>query len=315
MKSIRRLTIARTLLAITLLLFSVIATAEPQPPVAGSAVQESAASRLAASAGQDKEQLARRIESVGHLLETSSAARQIETSRDPQALSLREDARTLYKTARAAFDAGDLQKASRLLTETTILMLKAVRFAAPEDITGKKEEADFKVRQESVKALLSAYKRIASEKSAAKGINETISESEKIMGEANKLAEAGNYTEGRAVLERAFITIKTGVSTLRHGDTLVRSLNFASKEEEYHYEVDRNDTHQMLIKMLVDEKRAASPDLDRQVSSFVARAKELRAKAEASAAAKDFAGAIKLLEDSTAELVKAIRNSGVYIPG
>jgi len=155
MKSIRRLTIQRTLLAITLLLFSVIETAEPQPqPVAESATQESAASRLAASAGQDKEQLARRIESVGHLLETSSAARQIETSQDSQALAVREEARTLYKAARAAFDAGDLQKASRLLNETTILMLKAVRFAAPEDITGKKEETDFKVRQESVKALL-----------------------------------------------------------------------------------------------------------------------------------------------------------------
>ena len=39
---------------------------------------------------------------------------------------------------------------------------------------------------------------------------------------------------------------------MRSGDTLVRSLNFASKEEEYRYEIDRNDTHQMLIKVLVE---------------------------------------------------------------
>ena len=135
------------------------------------------------------------------------------------------------------------------------------------------------------------------------------------MGEAAKLAEGGNYTEARAALDRAFITIKTGARTLRQDDTLVRSLNFASKEEEYHYEIDRNDTRQMLIKMLVDEKRAASPDLDRRMSAFIAKAKELRAKAEASAAAQDFVGAIKLLEESTAELVKAIRNAGVFTPG
>lgn len=306
-------TLPHAVVALMLLLPATVVAAESHPG-AGSAVQESAASRLAASAGQDKGQLARRIESVGHLLETSAGARQIEASQDAQALAVREEARTLYKTARDAFDAGDLQKTSRLLAETTMLMFKAVRFAAPKGITVTKEAADFKIRQESVKALLSAYQRIASEK-AAKGTNETISEVETIMNEAAKLAEAGNYTEGRAALDRAFITIKTGVRGLRQGDTLVRSLNFASKEEEYHYEIDRNDTHQMLVKMVVDEKRAASPDLDRQVSAFVVKAKELRAQAEASAAEKDFIGAIKLLEESTAELVKAIRNAGVFIPG
>ena len=34
-----------------------------------------------------------------------------------------------------------------------------------------------------------------------------------------------------------------------------------------------------------------------------------------SASKKDHAQAVKLLEDSTTELVRAIRNAGVYIPG
>jgi hypothetical protein len=95
----------------------------------------------------------------------------------------------------------------------------------------------------------------------------------------------------------------------------VRSLNFASKEEEYHYEIDRNDTHLMLIKVLVEEKRAANPALDQQVGGFVTKARELRNKAEAAAGHKDHAEAVKLLEESTAELVRAIRNAGIYIPG
>jgi hypothetical protein len=304
-------------LALTLLSPLVAVAAEPQSQqlATAEAVQESAAARLAASHTQDPQQLARRFESVGHLLETSSAARQIEASKDSRALAAHEEARALYVKARDAFSKGDVQQSTRLLTETTTLMFKAVRFAAPADVTGKKMEADFRLRRESVQALLTAYKRIASEKSVIKGVTETTAGIEHIVNEADKLAEAGKYEDGRAELDQAYIAIKTAVRALRHGDTLVRTLNFANKEEEYRYELDRNDTHQMLIKVLVDEKRAESPDLDRQVSAFVVKAKELRADAEASAARKDYAGAIKLLEDSTTELVRAIRNAGVYIPG
>jgi hypothetical protein len=98
---------------------------------------------------------------------------------------------------------------------------------------------------------------------------------------------------------------------LRSGDTLVRSLNFASKEEEYHYEIDRNNTHQMLIRILVEERKAA----DDAIQRYVGQAQQLRTRAEEAAGRKDFSDAVKLLEDSTAELVRAIRNAGIYIPG
>lgn len=302
-------------LAIALMLSSGVVAAQPQstPAAAG---QDSAASRLMApSSPVNKEQLSLRIESVGKLLETSSAARQIESSKDARAIAKREKARESYKAANDSFSAGDLPKASRLLTEATMLMIEAVRFAAPGEVTGKKLENDFTARHESVKALLAAYKRVATEKSSVKGVSETVAHIEKSVAEALKLAAAGKYLEGRAELDRAYLVAKAGVGGLRSGDTLVRSLNFATKEEEYHYEIDRNDTHQMLIKILVDEKRAAMPQLDEQVTKFIGKAQELRTAAEARAAAKDFAKAISLLEESTTELVRAIRNAGVYIPG
>ena len=304
-------------LALALMLTTGIAAAQTPPQaVPAAAKQDSAASRLAASSAQvNQEQLALRLESVSKLLTSSSAARQIDSSKDARALARREKAREIYAAARVAFDGGDLPKAASLITESTLLMFEAVRLAAPEEVTGKKVENDFNARHESVKALLAAYKRIVAEKSAVKGVAETVSSIEKSVAAALKLAEAGKYAEGRAELDRAYLVAKAGVGGLRSGDTLVRSLNFASKEEEYRYEIDRNDTHQMLIKVLVEEKRAASPQLDKQVSGFLARAKGKREAAEASAAAKDFAQAVKLLEDSTAELVRAIRNAGVYIPG
>ena len=277
--------------------------------------QESAATRLAGGK-LDREQLTFNMDSVGKLLETSSAARQIESSKAPEAIARREKARDLHKQARAALNAGDLVKASTLLTEVRAAFFEAVRLAAPEEVTAKKLEADYRARLDSVNALLAAYKRVASEKgSASKTVNETVVQIDKSVAEGARLAHAGKFKEGRAELDRAYLVAKVGISSLRSGDTLVRSLNFASKDEEFHYEIDRNDTHLMLVKVLVEEKRLSNPALDMQVQGFLSKARELRQAAESAAGKKDYPQAIKLLEESTAELVRAIRNAGVYIPG
>lgn len=272
--------------------------------------QSSAATRLQA-ARIDKESLSFNMESVGKLIETSSAARQIDSSKAPEAQDKRQKARELYKSAQAALAADDLPRAAQLLTDVRAMFFDAVRLAAPEEVTAKKLESDYRARLDSVNALLGAYKRVANEKgSAAKGVGETVAQIEKGVAEGAGLAQTGRYKEARAALDRAYLVAKAGISGLRSGDTLVRSLNFSSKEEEYHYEIDRNNTHQMLIEVLLSEKRA-----DSMVQGFIAKAKDLRTQAEAAANGRDYTTGVKLLEESTTELVRAIRGAGIYIPG
>lgn len=284
-------------------------------PANAPANTSTAATRLSAAA-VDRDQLSFNMSSVAKLLESSSAARQIEASKVPEALARRDRAREIHTAARAALQAGDLNRAAALLTDVRTTFFEAVRLAAPEEVTAKKLESDYRTRLDSVNALLGAYKRVAGEKgSAAKGVAESVAQIEKSQAEAARLAHQSKFREARQELDRAYLVAKVGINGLRSGDTLVRSLNFASKEDEYRYEVDRNDTHQMLIKLLIDEKRAANPELDQQVAGFVGRARDLRTAAEAAAGRKDFTQAVKLLEDATDELVRAIRNAGVYIPG
>ena len=73
---------------------------------------ETAASRLAGNK-IDKTQLSSNIDSLGKLLESSSAARQIESSKAPDALQRRDRARELYRSAKTALDQGNLEKARR----------------------------------------------------------------------------------------------------------------------------------------------------------------------------------------------------------
>lgn len=264
---------------------------------------------------EDKEKLERRLASVATLIEKSSAARQIEASAVPQALASRVKARELWQQADDAYKTGKHEDASRLLDQAAKMFFEGVRLAAPEQITGDKKKLDFDNRMESVKALLAAQKRISVEKRLGAQGTETSNTIEAQIRDATALAAAGKLDEGRALLDKVYLTTKLAVEGLRQGDTLVRSLHFASKEEEYIYEVDRNDTHNMLIKVLLNEKRASNAGLESMVQKYLEQAAVLRASAEAMAAKKDFESGIKLLEDSTKELVRAIRSAGVYIPG
>jgi hypothetical protein len=269
----------------------------------------------AARPPEDKEALERRLASVATLLEKSSAAKQIEASGNAEALAMRAKARELRQQADDAYKAGKFPDASRLLDQAAKMMFDGVHLASPEQVTGEKKQRDFDNRLESVKALLAAQKRIAAEKKlGAKGA-ETSNHIDAQIREASALAAAGKLDEGRTVLDKVYVSTKTAIEAMRDGDTLVRSLSFSSKEEEYRYEIDRNDTHKMLIKVLLEEKRASNPGLEGMVQKYLEQSAALRTSSEGAAAKKDFEGAIRLLEDATKELVRAIRGAGVYIPG
>ena len=118
------------------------------------------------------------------------------------------------------------------------------------------------------------------------------------------------------LLDQVYLTTKLAVEGLRHGDTMVRSLNFATKQEQYRYELDRNDTHKMLIKVLLEKKRASNATLDNSaIQRHLQLATDSRKNAEAAATKLDFESGIRLLEDSTKQLVAAIRSAGVFVPG
>ncbi len=247
---------------------------------------------------------------VETLIEKSSAARQIEQSAIPEALARRNVAREFFQKAKAALAAGDLASASRLLPEASVKMFEAVRLAAPEQVTKGKQLDDLKARAESVRALLAAQQRIAAEKKGVPGAAETTALLEKLVKQGEDLTASEDVKGAREVLDRAYLVAKAAIGSMRSGDTLVRSLTFASKKEEYAYEVDRNDTHKMLLKVTADDERKSA-----KAAEGMARASSLRIEADAAAGKGDYAGAIKLLEDSTRELVRAIRGAGLYIPG
>ncbi|MBF0133660.1 MAG: hypothetical protein HQL75_13875 [Magnetococcales bacterium] len=262
--------------------------------------------------GADEEQVRRRLSTVDTLVEKSSGAKKVAASGVAAAISLLEQARAKRDQARGLLNNGDLKGASDRMGEGTALLFEAVRKADGGATNASKSVQDFDRRMKSVEALMDALDRIRKEKKAGAESAKTSEQVHQMTQEARNLSSKGEVDKGRVILDKAYVTAKVGIEQLRRGDTLVRSLNFATKEEEYHYEVDRNDTHQMLIGMLLN-KDGGKPDP--MITKFITQAAELRRQANQQGAAGKFAEAIKTLEASTMAYIKAIRGSGIYIPG
>lgn len=255
-----------------------------------------------------------RLQFVRALIEESSAARRIDSSSNTAAKARREQARELHRKAVAAHEAGNHSGVDAQLDQASKLMFEAVHILERDGGAATKKERDFDNRLSSVEALSGAFERICDEKKCEKATRGEVRRGvDERVARAKDLKRSGGIDAARVALDEAYVALKVAIEHQRGGDTLVRSLKFANKEEEYRYELDRNDTHKMLIRLLM-EGRTESDGMD-DFGKRLDQAAVLRARAEKEAAEKRFEAAIEALEGSTREYQRALRGAGIYIPG
>ncbi len=251
---------------------------------------------------------------VQTLIERSSMAQKVTASASPDALAKRDQARAKYLEARKASSQGDTDAAQQALNEAKMLMFQAARLADKDQVLAGKRQSDYQNRLGSVEALMAAHERVTETKGQQDLHRQLEPRVQERVQKAKDLAAAESYDQARAVLDEAYLSVKASLERLRGGDTLVRSLNFATKEEEYRYELDRNETLRMLVNVLLKE-RLKQQSVARMVDSHMAKAMELREEAEAQAESGDYQNAIDTLDASTRRIIRGIRSAGVYVPG
>ena len=267
-----------------------------------------------ANAQSAQDAVADRLPNIERLLTQSSGAKQVLNSNNSEALAKRQQALDAYQQAREKIEQGDDQSATKLLNQSTRLMFEAIKMSTPTSLGDDKLIVNYGQRREAVVALQGAFNRISEENHETEVRDKVNQQLAGLVENADKLLQKGDNEKARVEIDKAYHLLKVTIESIRSGQTLVRSLQFATKEEEYHYEIDRNDTHSMLIRLLVDEKKK-SDAMQQKVGEFVAEANLLRQQAEAFADKNAHEQAIELLEQSTRQLVRAIRSAGIYIPG
>ena len=261
-----------------------------------------------------EEQLKKDIEFVHRMVNQSEGAKKIAADSNEQAKTLQQQANDLLQQARDALTAGDAAKVNQLLGRAKLTMFQAMRGVGGE-VKSQKQQDDFQRRWDSAESLLQAHNRYAEENNLNGDAVKTAQHVEETLKKAREVFAKGERDNARQMVDDAYLSIKLSLTRLRSGQTIVSALNFANKEEEYQYELDRNDTHKMLVQVVLKEKLAANPGLAKLVDMNMKIAEDLRDKASQQAKQGDYEAAVQTMEQSTSQIIRAIRAAGIYIPG
>jgi hypothetical protein len=245
---------------------------------------------------------------VETLLTKSSAAKRVCASGNAVAVANLQKAEQLLQAARKA----EPQDGLELLSQAKQTLFTALR-AISKPSRPQVEAKEYLKLAKTSRILLEAYGRIRQDKSAG-DVNNIESRTRKELAQAEAYYQRGKMQLAEQHAASALRLVREAVVGLRSGDTLVRSLHFETPADEYAYESDRNQTHQLLVKLLIQKQSLAGTDLER-VRQFLQKAQQLRQQAEAQASGADYPAAIKTLEKSTQLIIRAIRAAGIYIPG
>lgn len=273
---------------------------------------QSANTHHIAAADAQKQGVGQNIQFIEQLVNHSSAASQIQQGGNAEAKALQQQARHELEKAKKAQQSGDAQAVGDALNKAKGAMFQAMRLSGAK-VVKEKQEQDFKQRVQSVNALLEAHKRIRLEKKLAQAAEDVEQHVAAQVQQAYSELQKERIGKAMELANAAYLSIKLSVTRLRDGDTLVRELHFDTKQDEYQYEVERNRTHQILVNVVLKEK--LSPQMSLLMKTPMAQAEELHKQAEQQAAQGDYDKAIETLEQSTQQIIRAIRMAGVYIPG
>jgi len=252
-----------------------------------------------------------KLNTISKLLDSSSVSKHILNSGNDVAIQYYNLSKTAYKSAVKEFENGNIEKSNIFIKKSTDALSDATLFANinKADVNMDADRHLFEETKKSVDALMLAVYRVSEEKGKNSQNQKAIDEINKLNDHANELASRKLYTQALKELENTLAMIRNNISELKMGDTLVRSLSFANKQEEYNYEVDRNNAHFMLLKMFL------TTDAEKKkFETYKESAQKLRKQAENSAKDADYNTAIQTLEKSTRIIINTIRQAGTDIP-
>lgn len=251
---------------------------------------------------------------VENLLTKSSLVKQIKTVNLPQANESLAQALELHEKATKLLQQGDLVAAKDARDEVMRQLMLAGRLAnQASGYSAQKPAADYEKKLQSVNALLAAHKRITVESGDSAMEAKLHAAVDALLKDSKRKAVDGNYQDAIATLDKAYIVIAESIKSQRTGKTLVRSLDFATEQEAYDYEVTKYEHYMMLVEMLINERQvikrdARSKPFFDEASGYIKEATSLASQGQHGKAAI-------LVEKASKTLVNLIREYGVYIPG
>ena len=251
-----------------------------------------------------------KVKLLGWLVNDSPVSKRIENSDDAEAKQQLNRSQDMWQQAVEHSEKSEFELAEVHISEGLKLMTRLSRKVKDQDREKQARIKLYKQVKEHIDMFVSAFDRIAVEKGEDKvrGMLDR-DKLDALMFRAGTAFDDGELAMANHLMRQAADMVDTALSDARHEDVLLHELNFESLEEEYEYEVSRNESYVVLID-LMQKKTARSQSSASYVQTMIEANTKLRQQADEHASNGQLEQGIAILEKGTDKLSRALRVSG-----
>lgn len=257
--------------------------------------------------GSTPEQLLMKFDYAESVLMKSEGSRRVDASSNDAAKAKLEQARELYRVARKAYGEGRSDEAEKGLNESLRQATSATQMVPSQSSLNQQ-------LRDRYNDLLRQVKGYQDWHVDYKGLDPHEKEDQRKLeaelARAQLLGEQEQYQQANELLNNMLGILITKTNVAIGSKTVTYDLNFASQEEEYRYEKDRNLEYERLIPIALTQKQPAEA-MKGLMDKMIDKALVLRKEAESAFAAKKHEDAIARMHESTEQFQNALKVVGV----
>ncbi len=249
--------------------------------------------------------------SYASMVVISKPAKRVKNSNNGEAKALFESSQNKLTEARKLQEMGDNRAAMKLVDEALRNMSLASQMVPSEGLKGEQKQRYNSVLEhllQQEKGFKEAYDRLLQEGENVVGYDQDEVSAYKSSAQAH--ADAQHYSAAITDVEQADRIVTTALNEMLDSRTVKYELNLDTPQGEYEYEHNRYLGYAELVPVAIEEKKPSAGQM-MLLNNFVDKSKAMNAKGEAMAEDGNYPDAIRLMQEATKQVRKALRMLGV----
>lgn len=249
--------------------------------------------------------------SYASLVAMSKPAKRVRNSSNLEAKSLFESSQKKLAEARVLQKSGNNRGAMRLIDEALRNMSLASQMVPSESVKNEQEQryhTAVKLLAQQEKSYKDASERLLSQGENVVEYNQ--GDVSAFKSKAKLHADEKRYAAAISDIQQADRVVTTALNKMLDSQTIKYELNLDTPQGEYEYEHSRYLGYAELVPVAIEEKKPSKGQM-MLLNGFVDKSKAMNAKGEAMAEEGNFPDAIRLAQEATKQVRRALRMLGV----
>ncbi len=257
-----------------------------------------------------KKETLNKLNLLGYILTKSKRTKEVQASGNVKAISILEMARRHYDAAKVLLDKEEFDKSDTEIQKSLQSISVSFRMVVDKGKEAEIASEQYDLLYSRVKNFSVLFNQLPAEK--VKGILDSVKVNE-LIKEAEYLHREKQPKQALTPLSEAADMLEQALSDARKNETVVYALEFATPEDEYKYEMQRNENYTLLTNMILKTSPLENKKKLPLVRMLMNKNEELVVEAEKQFESGAVNEAIVLMEKGNKTLVRALRLGGLTL--